>query len=78
MCYPPFEEVRSYVTKALQRFYKEDAYLVDVNAHERSMTFRLGMYLQLIFSGWNVDCEYNRNVCMPDFIKKHTTTKFNL
>ena len=74
MCYPSFDDVRARVEDALQCFYLNDADLVHINAHERSMTFRLGMYLQLFFSDWNVDCEYNRNFCMQDYIKYLVTT----
>lgn len=31
----------------------------DVN--ERSITHRFACYLQELFHGWNVDCEYNKN-----------------
>ena len=69
MFYPSFEEVRSGLVIALRRFYLNDLYLLQEGAHERSMTFRLGMYLQPIFSGWDVDCEYNRNISAPNLIK---------
>jgi len=69
MCYPSFDEVKAGVIDAFRCFYLNDACLVHINAHERSMTFRLGMYLQQIFSGWDVDCEYNRNISEPNRIK---------
>ena len=62
MCYPKSDEVKRAVNEALRRFYLNDRYLIDHNVNERSLTFRLGFYLQQIFSGWDVDCEYNRNV----------------
>lgn len=61
MCYPKSDEVKRAVNEALRRFYLNDRYLIDHDVHERSLTFRLGFYLQRIFSGWDVDCEYNRN-----------------
>ena len=61
MCYPSFDEVKAGVSDAFRCFYPNNVYLVHKNAHERSMTFRLGRYLQQIFLGWNVDCEYNKN-----------------
>lgn len=89
MCYPPFEDVRSRVEEALRCFYLNDSCLVHIGAHERSMTFRLGMYLQLFFSGWDVDCEYNRKgtrpktnsknrKVLPDVIIHHRNTPENL
>ena len=61
MDYPLWCQVRAGLIDALRRLYLNDAYLVHIKAHERSITFRLGMYLQQIFTSWNVDCEYNRN-----------------
>ena len=62
MCYPKSDEVKRAVNEALRRFYLNDRYLIDHDVNERSLTFRLGFYLQQIFSGWDVDCEFNRNV----------------
>ena len=61
MCYPKSDEVKRAVNEALRRFYLNDRYLIDKDVNERSLTFRLGFYLQQIFSGWDVDCEFNRN-----------------
>ena len=55
------QEIKEKVIIALQCFYANDAYLIDKNVHERALTFRLGIYLQILFSSWDVDCEYNRN-----------------
>ena len=77
------------VAEALELFYRRDIYLVHVNAHERSLTFRLGMYLQQIFPDWHIDCEYNRNrgdvkripgrrVVYPDIIIHKRGTTCNL
>lgn len=41
---------------------KEDSYLSDVNANERSQTHKIAEYLQQILPGYNVDCEYNKNL----------------
>ena len=56
-----FYEIEQKVERALLLFYKEDSYLIENNVHERSLTFRLGMYLQNEFPDWKVDCEYNKN-----------------
>jgi hypothetical protein len=34
--------------------------LGDRGVNEQSMTFRLGIYLNSLFEGYNVDCEYNK------------------
>ena len=61
MCYPKSDEVKRAVNEALRRFYLNDRYLIDHDVNERALTFRLGLYLQQIFTGWDVDCEYNKN-----------------
>ena len=56
-----FQEIEQKIKNALLFFYKEDSYLIDNNVHERSLTFRCGIYLQNEFPNWKVDCEYNKN-----------------
>jgi len=53
--------VISMVEKALDILLKEDSYLLEHDVNERSITHKLAEYLQQMFSGYNVDCEYNRN-----------------
>lgn len=60
--FPTAEEVKDAVRQALRKFYLNDSFLFHNNAHERTLTFRLGIYLQELFSAWNVDCEYNKNI----------------
>ena len=60
--FPSAEEIKDAVRQALQKFYLNDIYLIHADVHERSLTFRLGMYLQELFPSWNVDCEYNKNI----------------
>jgi len=57
-----FNFVKERVETAITEFINNDAYLLEVNANERSMTHRLAIYLQEQFQEWNVDCEYNRNL----------------
>jgi len=45
---------------AVRLLYKDDHHLFVVNAHECSLTFRLGLYLQQSFPDHKIDCEYNR------------------
>ena len=55
------EEVRQAVDSALDRVIEEDSELLRFDVNERSITHRLGMYLQEAVSDpWDVDVEYNR------------------
>lgn len=62
-----FEEVRQRAEQALEELLERDAELLRRDAHERSITHRLAMYLEHRFSsaGWVVDCEYNRHGDTP-------------
>ena len=53
--------VKERLEAAVSRLYKEDSHLFVVDAHECSLTFRLGLYLQQSFPDCHVDCEYNRD-----------------
>lgn len=53
------------VLAALERLLAEDAYLLTVNANERSISHRFGMYLQVELPDFHVDCEYNRTGVDP-------------
>jgi hypothetical protein len=55
------EEVRQAVSVALERVTDEDTDLLRFDINERSITRRLGMYLQeAVSEPWDVDVEYNR------------------
>lgn len=53
------------VISALRKLLTRDSYLLEVDANERSITHRLGLYLQEKFPNFNVDCEYNRDDVEP-------------
>jgi hypothetical protein len=59
--HPPGEGVAS----ALSELLANDHRLLDINANERSITFRFAMYLQSHFPDWTVDCEFNRDGVEP-------------
>jgi hypothetical protein len=59
------DEVRSRVDAAYHSLLCHDAYLLEVDANERSITHKLAEYLQQEFPEWNVDCEYNRDGLLP-------------
>ena len=54
-------DIRRKVKSALGMLFEKDAFLFQNDLNERTITHRFAMYLQLMFSDWNVDCEYNRN-----------------
>lgn len=51
--------VEERVCAALSKLLEKDHYLLKKKANERSITHRLGIYLQEMFPEWHVDCEYN-------------------
>lgn len=59
--HPPGEAV----IRALSELLVRDRDLLQIDANERSITFRFAMYLQRGFPEWVVDCEYNRDGTEP-------------
>jgi hypothetical protein len=55
-----FEEINQKVNVAIGVLLKNDAELLKIDVHERSITHKFAEYLQFQFPDWNVDCEYNR------------------
>lgn len=49
------------IAQALDALLELDDHLLRIDANERSLTHRFGMYLQQLLPHWHVDCEYNRN-----------------
>jgi hypothetical protein len=49
------------LNRAIDRFVEYDSHLLAANANERSMSHRIAIYLEQEMSGYNVDCEYNRD-----------------
>jgi hypothetical protein len=45
---------------ALQEFYARETYLMERDLGERALTHRLAVHIEGQFSGWEVDCEYDR------------------
>ncbi|MEO1855567.1 hypothetical protein [Chromohalobacter sp.] len=52
--------VKEKLSHALGTLLERDSYLLTASATERSLSFRLAMYLQQAFPDWDVDIEYNR------------------
>jgi len=61
-------EVKEKVEIALSMLLKNDAFLLEHDVNERSISHKLAEYLQQLFSDYHVDCEYNKNNEMPKYI----------
>jgi hypothetical protein len=48
------------VVSALGEFYAREAFLLEHDLGERALTHRLAVHLEKQFSGWQVDCDYDR------------------
>ncbi|SDN73826.1 hypothetical protein [Afipia sp. GAS231] len=48
------------VVTALQEFYARETFLLEKDLGERTLTHRLAVHLEKEFSGWEVDCDYDR------------------
>lgn len=56
------QEMQELVQSAIDALLNRDAVLLQNDVAERAITARLAIYIQERFSGWDVDCEYNRNM----------------
>ena len=52
-------EINKVVT-ALGDFYARETYLLEHDLGERTLTHRLAVHLEKQFTGWEVDCDYDR------------------
>jgi len=50
----------SKVIAALRDFYAHEAFLFEKDIGERAVTHRFAVHLEKQFSGWSVDCNYDR------------------
>lgn len=59
------DEVEDKVAQAMILLRARDCFLLEHHAHERSVTHKLGEYLQPEFPDYHVDCEYNLHGPLP-------------
>ena len=45
---------------AIEDFYAHEAFLLEKDLGERTLTHRLAVYVERRFPGWQVDCDYSR------------------
>ncbi|WOH83193.1 hypothetical protein RX327_08630 [Bradyrhizobium sp. BEA-2-5] len=48
------------VIAAVEEFYAQEMFLLERDLGERTLTHRLAVYVERQFSGWQVDCNYDR------------------
>ena len=56
-----FSKIQKLVENCLEIFMKDDIFLLEVDADERTISHRLAFYLQSEIPEMHVDCEYNRD-----------------
>lgn len=56
------ETIIKYLKKSLKELYEKDKALFTMKVHERTICSQLACYMKPYFTGYNVDCEYNRNM----------------
>ncbi len=57
-----FKKVKNKLEIALNVLRANDRFLLQYNVSERSIAHKFAQYLTILFPGYDVDCEYNRNV----------------
>lgn len=57
-----FIDIKNKVKIALDMLIAKDSYLLLEDVNERSLSHKLAEYIQILFSSWHVDCEYNKNL----------------
>jgi hypothetical protein len=45
---------------ALQEFYERETFILERDLGERALTHRLAVLIEKHFSGWEIDCDYDR------------------
>src|SRR5271165_7265202 len=70
----PNSEMAMHEAAAVRQLFEPDAYLLQVDANERSITHRLALYLTPHFPDWDIDCEYNRCGDLPKRLMRYSKT----
>lgn len=53
-------ELEIILESIIGKFIEKDSHLLQIDSHELSLSFRIGLYLAEQFENWDVDMEYNR------------------
>lgn len=55
--------VKEKITEAIKKFIEKDREdLLRINIYEPTLSHRIGVYLESLFPGYYVDCEYNKHL----------------
>ncbi|SHH41618.1 hypothetical protein [Sporanaerobacter acetigenes] len=57
----PKDNVESKIKEALNMLIERDKELLEIDINERTLCHRLAIYIEQLFDGYDVDCEYNRS-----------------
>lgn len=72
------EKIENRIKNSLNSFFLLDDYLMNEDVHERSISHKLGCYLQRMFPEWNVDCEYNKDFIHEEDMNKRVPNYTNV
>lgn len=53
-------KIKTKIEQALMKLKDRDSILLEYNLNERTISHKLGIYIENIFTDYDVDCEYNR------------------
>lgn len=59
------ELMRGVVSGSISDFARRDMELLHIGVQEETLAHRLAIYIEQRLTGWQVDCEYNRNLQYP-------------
>lgn len=62
-------EILTKIDLAISTLISNDLYLLERELSEKSISFKLAEYLQPLFNGYNIDCEYNGDYDKPNDVK---------
>ena len=69
------ERIKNLIEKAVDDLYSKDLDLLERENNEVTISCKLAQYLFLKFSGYHVDCEYNRHLNNPKKMNLDDTRK---
>lgn len=58
------EEIKSAISQAIEAIISEEPPLSFRKVHERATAHRLAVHMEKLFKGWNIDCEYDRDMSL--------------
>ena len=71
------KQIEAALFQSLDILVWSDSDMLYNDVNERSISHRLAVYLEPLFPGWNVDCEYNRDHDEPkllDIVPRNVTS----